>query len=57
MIRAAHIANANAFIMRLPDGYDTMIGERGVKLLRPETKPHLSIAPPDLGEAKSSVYT
>ncbi|MHB1295147.1 MAG: ABC transporter ATP-binding protein [Anaerolineae bacterium] len=30
--RAAEIANAHEFIARLPDGYDTMIGERGVKL-------------------------
>ncbi|MGC8780615.1 MAG: ABC transporter ATP-binding protein, partial [Anaerolineae bacterium] len=32
MIRAARIANAEEFILRLPDGYDTLIGERGVKL-------------------------
>ncbi len=32
MIRAARIANAEEFIARLPDGYDTLIGERGVKL-------------------------
>ncbi len=29
---AARIANAHDFIMALPDGYDTLIGERGVKL-------------------------
>lgn len=29
---AAKIANANEFIEKLPEGYDTMIGERGVKL-------------------------
>ena len=29
---AAHAANAHEFIIRLPDGYDTEIGERGVKL-------------------------
>ncbi len=32
MIRAAQIANAHQFIMQLPEGYDTMIGERGIKL-------------------------
>jgi len=32
MIEAAQIANAEQFIQDLPDGYDTMIGERGVKL-------------------------
>lgn len=32
MIQAAKAANAHDFIMELPDGYDTEIGERGVKL-------------------------
>jgi ATP-binding cassette subfamily B protein len=32
MIEAAQIANAHEFITQLPEGYDTMIGERGVKL-------------------------
>jgi ATP-binding cassette subfamily B protein len=32
MIEAARIANAEEFIDQLSDGYDTMIGERGVKL-------------------------
>jgi ABC-type multidrug transport system fused ATPase/permease subunit len=32
MIDAAQVANAHEFIVQLPDGYDTMIGERGVKL-------------------------
>jgi ATP-binding cassette subfamily B protein len=32
MIAAAKIANAHEFISELPDGYDTLIGERGVKL-------------------------
>jgi len=32
VIRAAKSANAHRFIMELPDGYDTQIGERGVKL-------------------------
>jgi ATP-binding cassette subfamily B protein len=29
---AAHRANAHEFIVRLPDGYETFVGERGVKL-------------------------
>ena len=32
MIRAAEIANAHEFLSQLPNGYDTIIGERGVKL-------------------------
>jgi len=32
MVEAAKVANAHEFIMKLPQGYDTMIGERGVKL-------------------------
>jgi ATP-binding cassette subfamily B protein len=30
--RAAELANADAFIARLPKGYDTLVGERGIKL-------------------------
>jgi ABC-type multidrug transport system fused ATPase/permease subunit len=32
LVQAAKAANAHDFIMRLPEGYDTEIGERGVKL-------------------------
>ncbi|HET6461724.1 MAG TPA: lipid A export permease/ATP-binding protein MsbA [Syntrophales bacterium] len=32
IIRAAKAANAHDFIMNLPDGYDTIIGEQGAKL-------------------------
>ena len=30
--RAAELANAQEFIETMPDGYDTMVGERGIKL-------------------------
>lgn len=32
MVEAAKAANAHDFIMNLPNGYDTLVGERGVKL-------------------------
>jgi len=32
IMRAAELANAHEFIEKMPDGYDTMVGERGVSL-------------------------
>ncbi|MDZ7731576.1 MAG: ABC transporter ATP-binding protein [Natrialbaceae archaeon] len=32
IVEAAKAAEAHSFIQKLPDGYDTMVGERGVKL-------------------------
>ncbi len=32
IIRAASLANAHEFIERMPEGYDTMVGERGMTL-------------------------
>jgi ATP-binding cassette subfamily B protein len=32
IVRAAELANAHEFINDMPDGYDTMVGERGVTL-------------------------
>ena len=43
VIRAARAANAHDFIMEMPDGYSTDIGQRGVKLSVGQ-KQRLSIA-------------
>lgn len=43
IIKAAQIANAHTFIMKMPNGYDTVIGERGFRLSGGE-KQRLAIA-------------
>ncbi|MBO5221121.1 MAG: ABC transporter ATP-binding protein [Clostridia bacterium] len=43
VMHAADVANAHAFIARLPDGYDTLLGERGTGLSGGERQ-RLSIA-------------
>jgi ATP-binding cassette, subfamily B, bacterial len=43
IMRAAKAANAHDFIMRAPDGYDTWVGERGMRLSGGERQ-RLSIA-------------
>ena len=43
VIKAAKIANAHDFIMKMPQGYDTMVGERGFRLSGGE-KQRLAIA-------------
>jgi len=43
IIRAAEIANAHQFIMKMPKGYETVIGERGFRLSGGE-KQRLAIA-------------
>ncbi len=43
IMKAARVANAHEFIMKMPQGYDTMVGERGFRLSGGE-KQRLAIA-------------
>lgn len=51
VIRAAKIANAHEFIMGFPDGYDTLVGEKGQRLSGGERQ-RISIARAILNDPK-----
>ena len=53
IIRAAELANAHEFITEMPDGYDTMVGERGVTLVRRPAPAHRHRAGGDSRHADS----
>ncbi len=55
VINAADIANAHEFIVRQPDGYDSVVGERGVGLSGGE-KQRISIARAMLRNPKMLVF-
>lgn len=54
VIEAAQIANAHDFILSLPQGYDTLVGERGIRLSGGQ-KQRISIARAVLKDAPSLI--
>ncbi len=56
VLAAAHAANFDEFVSRMPQGYDTMIGENGSKLSGGERQ-RISIARALLKDAPSSFWT
>ena len=45
LVAAAQAANAHGFITKLPEGYETMLGERGINLSGGQRSGYLSPGP------------
>ena len=55
VVKAAEIANAHGFISELPEGYDTVIGDRGMKLSGGQQQ-RIAIARAILGEPEVMIF-